>query len=46
MQLFVLAILPVLIVFQLQFGLRLIVMPLALVAGIVLFTIGARLREP
>jgi len=46
MQLFVLAMLPVLIVFQLQFGFRLIVMPVSLVAGIVLFSIGARLREP
>ena len=46
MQLFVLVMLPVLIVFQLQFGFRLIVMPVSLVAGIVLFSIGARLREP
>ena len=46
MQLFVLAILPMLILFQLEFGFRLIVMPVSLVIGIVIFSIGARLREP
>ena len=45
MQLFVLAMLPVLIVFQLLFTIRLIVMPVSLIIGIVLFSIGARLRE-
>ena len=46
MQLFVLTLLPMLILFQLNFGIQLIVMPVALVIGIVLFSIGARLREP
>lgn len=46
MQLFVLTLLPMLILFQLNFGFRLIVMPISLVIGIVLFSIGARLREP
>lgn len=45
LQLFVLAALPVLIYFQLTFGFRLIVMPTCLLAGVVLFTIGTRLRE-
>lgn len=45
MQLFVLGGLPVLIFFQLMYGFRLIVMPTCLLAGIVLFTIGTRLRE-
>ena len=46
MQLFVLTLLPRLILFQLKFGIQLIVMPVSLVIGIVLFSIGARLREP
>lgn len=46
MQLFVLTLLPMLILFQLNFGFRLIVMPISLVIGIVIFGIGARLREP
>ncbi|MEZ6063476.1 MAG: hypothetical protein R3C19_24270 [Planctomycetaceae bacterium] len=45
MQLFVLSVLPVLIVYQLYFGIRLIVMPACLLAGIVLFAVGTRLRE-
>lgn len=45
MQMAVLSLLPVLILFQLYFGFPLIVMPACLVTGIVLFTIGTRLRE-
>ena len=45
MQLFVLAALPVLIYYQLTFGFRLIMMPACLLVGIILFTIGTRLRE-
>lgn len=46
MQLFVLAMLPMLILFQLSFGIQLIVMPVSLVIGIVLFSIGVQLRKP
>ncbi len=46
MQLFVLATLPMLILLQLNFGMHLLVIPVSLVIGIVLFSIGARLREP
>lgn len=45
LQLLVLAVLPTLILFQLQWGFRLIVMPISLVVGIVIFAIGAKLRE-
>ena len=45
MQLFVLSALPVLIVFQLIYSFRLIVMPACLLAGIVIFVMGAKLRE-
>lgn len=45
LQLIVLALLPTLIAFQLYFGFKLIVMPFSLVVGIVIFTIGAKLRE-
>ena len=45
LQLFVLGGLPVLVYFQLTFGFRLIVMPACLLAGIVVFTIGTRMRE-
>ena len=45
LQLVVLGALPVLVVYQLIYGFRLIVMPASLLAGIVLFTIGTRLRE-
>ena len=45
MQLFVLAVLPVLVYWQLNFGIRLIVMPVSLVIGVVVFTIGTKLRE-
>ncbi len=45
MQLFVLSVLPVLIAFQLYFGFPLIVMPMCLLTGIVLFFVGTRLRD-
>lgn len=45
LQLVVLSVLPCLILFQLQWGFELIVMPVSLVIGIVLFAIGAKLRE-
>ena len=45
MQLFVLAVLPVLIYWQLNFGVRLIVMPVSLLIGVVIFSIGTKLRE-
>lgn len=44
-QLIVLGALPALIVYQLTFGIPLIVMPASLLAGGVLFSIGTRLRE-
>ena len=45
MQLAVLAILPMIIVWQLMFGFPLIRMPMLLVAGIVIFMTGQWLRE-
>jgi hypothetical protein len=45
MQLSVLAFLPMLILWQLTFGFRLILMPALTIVGIVVFTIGQKLRE-
>jgi hypothetical protein len=45
LQLAVLVFLPMLIIWQLNFGFRLILMPMLTLAGIVLFTIGFKLRE-
>lgn len=45
LQLIVLAGLPCLILFQLEFGFRLIVMPICLVIGMILFWLGWLLRE-
>ena len=45
LQLFVLSALPALVLYQLQFGIPLIVMPACLLAGIILFAAGTRLRE-
>ena len=45
MQLAVLALLPMLILWQLMFGFRLILMPMLTLAGIVIFTTGQWLRE-
>ncbi|HEV3301405.1 MAG TPA: hypothetical protein VG055_17265 [Planctomycetaceae bacterium] len=45
LQLAVLTLLPMLILWQLNFGIPLIVMPAVVVVGIVLFYIGYRLRE-
>lgn len=45
LQLIVLAGLPCLILFQLEFGFRLIVMPICLIIGMVVFWLGWLLRE-
>jgi hypothetical protein len=45
MQLAVLAFLPMLILWQLNFGFRLVWMPALTVAGILVFWIGCQLRE-
>lgn len=45
LQLFVLGALPALIYFQLMYGIRLILMPACLLAGTVIFQVGAWLRE-
>ncbi len=45
MQLFVLAILPALILWQLTYGIPLIVMPASLLVGVIIFWIGQTLRE-
>jgi hypothetical protein len=45
LQLLVLSVLPALILYQLYFGLELIVMPLGLLAAVVLFAAGTHLRE-
>jgi len=45
MQFSVLVFLPVLILWQLSFNLRLIIMPIATMVGIVVFWLGTRLRE-
>ena len=44
-QIAVLALMPLIIVYQLNFGFRLIVMPICTVLGVVVFWIGTRLRE-
>ena len=43
--LFALGTLPSLVIFQLFYGFRLIVMPISLLCGIVVFGIGTLLRE-
>lgn len=45
LQLFVLGVLPVMCYWQLQFGFPLIWMPGLLLVGIVLFSLGTKLRE-
>lgn len=45
LQLLTLGILPLIILFQLFYGFRLIVMPISLLIGITLFSIGTMLRE-
>ena len=45
LQLLTLGALPAIIVFQLFYGFPLIVMPIALLVGITLFSIGTALRE-
>lgn len=45
LQLFTLSVLPLVIVYQLIYGFRLVVMPISLLVGITLFSIGTMLRE-
>jgi len=45
LQLVTLGVLPCLVVFQLIYGFRLILMPASLLVGIIFFTIGTALRE-
>ena len=45
LQIFVLSALPALVIYQLSFGIPLIVMPVCLLAGIILFLAGTHLRE-
>ncbi|MEO2033694.1 MAG: hypothetical protein ABGZ35_16575 [Planctomycetaceae bacterium] len=45
LQILVLSALPALVLYQLQFGIPLIVMPVSLLAGVILFAAGTRLRE-
>ena len=45
MQLTALSLLPSIVVFQLFYGFRLIVMPISLLCGIVIFGFGTLLRE-
>lgn len=45
LQLSVLGFLPALILYQLYFGIPLIVMPALLLVGVILFAIGTQLRE-
>lgn len=45
MQLAALSVLPAIVVFQLFYGFRLIVMPISLLCGICVFSLGTILRE-
>ena len=45
LQLAALGALPAMIIFQLFYGFRLIVMPISLLCGILVFSIGTMLRE-
>ncbi len=45
LQFLVLVFLPMLIIWQLEFGFRLVYMPSLLLVGVILFSIGTRLRE-
>ena len=45
LQLFTLSILPLIVAFQLFYGFKLIMMPISLLVGITLFSIGTMLRE-
>lgn len=45
LQVCVLTFLPCLILYQLQFGIKLVLMPVCTVVGIVLFWLGTMLRE-
>lgn len=45
LQMVALTLLPSIIVFQLFFGFRLIVMPICLTIGIIVFAIGTKIRD-
>lgn len=45
LQFLVLVFLPILIIWQLEFGFKLLYMPGLLLVGILIFTIGTQLRE-
>ena len=45
LQILALAWLPLLVIYQLNFGFQLLVMPICTVIGMVVFWIGTRLRE-
>ena len=45
MQLAALSILPAIVIFQLFYGFRLIVIPISLLIGICVFSVGTMLRE-
>lgn len=45
LQILAMAFLPLIILYQLQFGFRLIVMPTCTLAGIAMFSLGTWLRE-
>ena len=45
MQLAALSMLPAIVIFQLFYGFRLIVMPISLLTGICVFSVGTMLRE-
>jgi hypothetical protein len=45
MQFAVLVALPMMILWQLEFGIPLVVMPVSLVIGMIVFWLGTRLRE-
>ena len=45
LQIAAMAVLPLLIIYQLEFGFKLIVMPACTLAGIVVFALGTWLRE-
>ncbi|MEI7701558.1 MAG: hypothetical protein WCK86_17295 [Planctomycetia bacterium] len=44
-QFITLTLLPSIVIFQLFFGFRLIVMPISLLCGVILFSLGTWLRE-
>lgn len=45
LQFVVLAVLPIIVIWQLYFGIPLLVMPVSLTIAVVIFFVGTRLRE-